>query len=117
MPIRPNSIHSKRVRAMKLLRNLAVLAFTVACAIASEVANAAEHGAFQPLVIQKQGSFAVGGAVVTTPGKFDPIRQGAFSSKAHDPTGQTLHRDHAYVFYQVPQNPRKLPLAMWHGHG
>ncbi len=31
--------------------------------------------------------------------------------------GQTLHGDHAYVFYQVPVNARPLPLVMWHGHG
>jgi len=28
-----------------------------------------------------------------------------------------LHGDHAYVFYQVPANARKLPLVFWHGHG
>jgi len=28
-----------------------------------------------------------------------------------------LHGDHAYVFYQVPVNARKLPLVVWHGHG
>ena len=31
--------------------------------------------------------------------------------------GQTLHGDHAYVFYQVPVDARKLPLVMWHGFG
>jgi Alpha/beta hydrolase family len=72
--------------------------------------------AHQPLAIQEQGSFAVGGTVVTTPGTFDPIRQGAYSPTP-DPTGQTLHGDHAYVFYQVPVNPRQLPLVFWHGHG
>ena len=34
-----------------------------------------------------------------------------------DSAGQTLHGDHAYVFYQVPVNARKLPLVFWHGHG
>ena len=34
-----------------------------------------------------------------------------------DPSGQTLHGDHAYLFYQVPVNARKLPLVFWHGHG
>ena len=28
-----------------------------------------------------------------------------------------MHGDHAYVFYQVPVNARKLPLVFWHGHG
>jgi len=62
-----------------------------------------------PLVIQEQGSFAVGGTVVTNPGTFDPYKL--------TPEGQTLHGDHAYVFYQVPANARKLPLVLWHGAG
>ncbi len=70
----------------------------------------------QPLTIQEQGSFLVGGTVVTAPGTFDPIRQGAYNPTP-DPTGQTLHGDHAYVFYQVPVNARSLPLVFWHGHG
>jgi hypothetical protein len=69
-----------------------------------------------PLVIQEQGSFAIGGTVVTTPGTFDPIGQGAFTPTP-DPKGQTLHGDHAYVFYQKPVNARRLPLVFWHGHG
>jgi hypothetical protein len=70
-----------------------------------------------PLVIQAQGSFAVGGSVVTSPGTFDPIKQGVYNPAGTDPAGQTLHGDHAYVFYQVPVNARKLPLVFWHGHG
>jgi hypothetical protein len=71
----------------------------------------------EPLMIQEQGSFAVGGSVVTAPGTFDPIRQGAYNPAGTDPAGQTLHGDHTYVFYQVPVNARKLPLVLWHGHG
>lgn len=78
---------------------------------------AAESDRPQPLVIQKQGSFAVGGTVVTAPGTFDPIKHGAFNPAAQETSGQTLHGDHAYVFYQVPVNARQLPLVMWHGHG
>jgi hypothetical protein len=70
-----------------------------------------------PLAIQEQGSFAVGGTVVTAPGTFDPIAQGAYNPAGADPRGQTLHGDHAYVFYQVPVNARRLPLVFWHGHG
>ena len=70
-----------------------------------------------PLVIQEQGSFAVGGTVVTAPGTFDPIRHGAYNPTDQSVAGQTLHGDHAYVFYQVPAEPRPLPLVMWHGHG
>lgn len=62
-----------------------------------------------PIVIQQQGSFAVGGSVSTNPGSFDPYHPG--------PEGQTLHADHAYVFYQIPVKARKYPLVMWHGFG
>lgn len=62
-----------------------------------------------PLQIKEQGSFAVGGTVITNPGKFDPLLP--------TPDGQTLHGDHAYVFYQLPAKARQLPLVMWHGFG
>jgi hypothetical protein len=62
-----------------------------------------------PLVIQEQGSFAVGGTVITNPGMFDPYKP--------TPAGQTFHGDHAYVFYQKPVSAKKYPLVMWHGIG
>lgn len=63
----------------------------------------------KPLVIQEQGSFAVGGTVIENPGVFDPAN--------NSPEGQTLHGDHAYVFYQLPVNAREFPLVFWHGYG
>ncbi len=60
------------------------------------------------LVIQEQGSFAVGGKVLTNPGTFNPTNPIA-------PSGQTLHGDHAYVFYQIPVKARKYPLVFAHG--
>jgi len=63
----------------------------------------------KPMVIQDQGSFAIGGSVVTNPGTFDPIKR--------TPEGQTFHGDHAYVFYQIPVNAKELPLVFWHGIG
>ena len=63
-----------------------------------------------PLVIAKQGSFAFGGIVVTSPGTFDPT---AFISTS----GNTLHGDHGYVQFQIPPGARDLPLVMWHGGG
>lgn len=61
------------------------------------------------LVLKDQGSCAVGGTIVTSPGTFDP----------HHPSsdGGTLHGDHAYVFYQVPVEPRRFPLVFLHGAG
>ncbi|AER55410.1 MAG: alpha/beta hydrolase [Thiobacillus sp.] len=66
-----------------------------------------DSSATGPLVIQQQGSFAVGGKVVSTPGTYDN----------NQPTtaGQTFHGDHLYAFYQLPQNPKPLPIVMLHG--
>ncbi|MCX6240803.1 MAG: alpha/beta fold hydrolase [Bacteroidetes bacterium] len=61
------------------------------------------------MLIEKQGSFAVGGTVIDNPGTFDPYHPG--------PAGQTYHGDHAYVFYQIPGKARKFPLVFWHGNG
>ena len=62
------------------------------------------------LTIAKQGNFAAGGKVIQSDGKFNP-------QKLFDPTGQTLHGDHASVFYQIPVNPRSYPLVFLHGAG
>jgi len=73
--------------------------------------NLSAHAQTQrkPLMIREQGSFAVGGTVITNPGTFDPYKP--------TPEGQTFHGDHAYVFYQVPVKARKYPLVIWHGFG
>lgn len=63
----------------------------------------------KPLVIEEQGSFAIGGTMITNPGTFDPYKP--------TPEGQTFRGDHAYVFYQIPVKARKYPLVMWHGIG
>jgi pimeloyl-ACP methyl ester carboxylesterase len=63
----------------------------------------------QLLMIEEQGSFAVGGTVITNPGTFNPQKP--------SPAGQTLHGDHAYVFYQIPAQRRKHPLVFLHGTG
>ncbi len=103
-----NRMHRKYFIAVSLM---AVFLFTAAGA--QEISKSKP----EPLTIQEQGSFAVGGSVTTAPGTFDPIRQGAYNPAGTDPAGQTLRGDHAYVFYQVPVNARKLPLVFWHGHG
>lgn len=71
----------------------------------------------EPIVLQEQGNFAVGGTVKTSPGTFDPVAHGAFAPGNQSTQGQTLHGDHAFVFYQKPVNARKLPLVFWHGFG
>ena len=62
-----------------------------------------------PLILKEQGSFAVGGKVITNLGTFDPYHP--------TPAGQTFHGDHAYVFYQIPAQDRKFPLVFLHGAG
>lgn len=62
------------------------------------------------IVLQEQGSFFAGGAVKSTPGVFNP-------KNPWPPHGQTLHGDHAYVFYQVPKKAAKYPLVFLHGFG
>lgn len=49
----------------------------------------------------------MGGTVAKTPG--------TYNNNAPSAEGQSLHGDHAYVFYQVPENPRPLPIVMLHG--
>jgi hypothetical protein len=74
------------------------------------IAQPQKGSAPAPIIIQEQGSFAVGGSVKTEPGTFD-------AGRPLNPAGQTYRGDHAYVFYQVPPNARRFPLVMWHGAG
>ena len=90
---------------------LALLIPTGAGGLSAQEAEAVHGQSYgTPLVIQEQGSFMPGGTVIEHPGTFDP------ENPVPD-QGQTFHGDHAYVFYQIPVNPRQLPLVMWHGGG
>ena len=51
--------------------------------LASADTMAQQANKLEPLVIQEQGSFAVGGTVATAPGTFEP-------RKPLDPAGQTI---------------------------
>lgn len=64
------------------------------CGGVGPVATAADAASREPLVIQEQGSFSVGGTVLRSAGIYEP----------NNPTaaGQTYHGDHAYAFFQVP---------------
>lgn len=110
-------MNSKLLPGYKLkMKHFIVSSLTISVLISSCVSTRG-NGGNGPLVIQDQGSFAVGGTVVTAPGTFDPIKHGAFNPANQASEGQTLHGDHAYVFYQVPVGARKLPLVFWHGYG
>jgi hypothetical protein len=58
-----------------------------------------KNSSHQPITLETQSSFAVGGTYAT------------------DEHGDSLAVDHAYVQYQVPVGARKYPLVMWHGGG
>src|SRR5512137_2878710 len=90
-------------------KSFVALMMILAGILGSACAMADAGGKSEPLVIREQGSFAVGGTVITNPGTFDPVKM--------TPEGQTFHGDHAYVFYQIPVNARKMPLVLWHGYG
>lgn len=81
--------------------------FVVAGFSMSPVTMAQQPSKSPPLIIQEQGSFAIGGTVVTAPG--------IYNNNAPTSAGQSLHGDHLYAFYQIPQAPRRLPIVMLHG--
>jgi pimeloyl-ACP methyl ester carboxylesterase len=89
-------------------RNLLAAILTASASLTTGIAAlAADAIQSAPLVIQQQGSFAVGGTVLNNPG--------AYNNNAPTAEGQSLHGDHLYAFYQVPQNPKALPVVMLHG--
>ena len=94
---------------MRSYKKLAASA-ALTCLLLPSWVMAAGSGKNSPLMIQEQGSFTVGGSVITSPGTFDP-------KNPANPQGQTLHGDHAYVFYQKPVKARKYPLMFLHGAG
>lgn len=79
------------------------------CILVSGCSISKKNNTSAPLYIQEQGSFAIGGKLISNPGIFDPYNP--------TPAGQTFRGDHAYVFYQMPVKARKYPLVMWHGVG
>lgn len=85
------------------------------------------YAAPNPLIIEQQGSFAVGGIVKTSEGSYNP-RPDITKDQTHNDFmdvykvnitngGQTLHGDHATVAYQIPSNAKDLPLVFLHGAG
>lgn len=82
----------------------------IAAAVMAALA-ASPASAMNPVTIADQGSFMAGGTVVTAPGAYggntNPLNQ----------AGQTLHGDHAYVFYQIPAQAHNTALVFLHGYG
>jgi pimeloyl-ACP methyl ester carboxylesterase len=69
-------------------------------------------GPTDPIVVERQGSFFVGGSRVTASGEYDGSAS-TFPGNA----GQTFWVDHMYVQFQVPPDSRALPLVLVHGGG
>lgn len=90
-------------------KSIIIVGIAALSSLISGKLNAQSKPTKQPIVLEDQGSFTIGGTVITTPGTYDPIKRTA--------EGQTFHGDHAYVFYQIPQQAKKLPLIFWHGIG
>jgi pimeloyl-ACP methyl ester carboxylesterase len=91
---------------------IALVALCTACATGDPRVGPGSSGASatQPIVVQEQGSFAVSGKRLVTPGTFNP-------NQPFDPAGQTFHGDHAYVSYQKPVSPRRYSMTFLHGAG
>jgi pimeloyl-ACP methyl ester carboxylesterase len=117
----PESLNSKTSfmpKMKKINQGIQDALLSITVSILFTACTSTKEGAGnRQLLIREQGSFAVGGTVITNPGTFDPVKDGAFNPANQSSAGQTLHGDHAYVFYQIPGNARKLPLVFWHGHG
>ena len=84
----------------KLTLSISLALIISACAVNKDKSN--------NLIITEQGNFSAGGSVVKNAGVFD-------GKQIANPTGQTLHGDHASVFYQIPANTHNYPMVFLHG--
>ena len=66
------------------------------------------------LRIAKQGMFSAGGTITDpVPGEYDDTKNWQDPTRA----GNTMHVDHANVFYQIPENDNGNPIVFLHGAG
>lgn len=68
----------------------------------------AQTAAQKPIVLETQGSFAIGGTAVKHDGTY-------LDQHFLEPQGQKAYGDHAYVFYQIPAQAKKYPIVFQHG--
>ena len=87
---------------------LAASILTGAAWAADTAAVPARTAAQKPIVLETQGSFAIGGTAVKHDGTY---------SDQHflEPQGQKAYGDHAYVFYQIPAQAKKYPIVFQYG--
>lgn len=88
---------------------LAVLVLSTTVPILSHAQKSSKN---KPIVIQEQGAFSAGGAVIKSEGNFDPLKPW-FEKQG----GQTRHGDHADVFYQLPVKAKRYSMVLLHGYG
>ncbi|MBR2594057.1 MAG: alpha/beta fold hydrolase [Firmicutes bacterium] len=87
--------------------------------IGSPASNAAEISADVSedegvLRISKQGYFSAGGTVTEPlPGEYNAAQNWQDAARS----GNTMHVDHANVFYQIPENDNGNPIVFLHGAG
>ena len=93
----------------KRFNQIGIIGVSFILLIVSSCANRKDGNRSDLITIKEQGSFAIGGTLISNPGTFDPYNP--------TPVGQTYRGDHAYIFYQIPAQARKYPLIMWHGFG
>ncbi len=74
--------------------------------------SAGDNAAEGNLVLAEQGMFSAGGVTITSEGVFDTENHWEETG-----AGQTMHADHANVFYQVPAEQSGLPMVFLHGYG
>ncbi len=86
---------------MKPTNLLAVILLAAGLVTAS--AAAAGAASQKPIPIERQGTFCAGGTVIPAKEPYDPMKP--------TPGGQTLHGDHASVFYQIPVR-QKIPARL-----
>ena len=83
---------------------IVLLLFSVTMALAQE-----------PIILQKQGHFSVGGKTILHEGAYDNSKFVGWAEQ--EETGQSYRADHAFVDYQIPASNKPLPLVYVHGYG
>lgn len=104
------SYRTKKPVKLHMSKYSIVISICLGILLISSCATMKKNKSDNAILIQEQGSFAIGGTVIKTAGTFDV-------SKPQTPDGQTFHGDHAYVFYQIPVDAKKYPLVFLHGAG
>ncbi len=83
---------------------IVLLLFSVTMALAQE-----------PIILQKQGHFSVGGKTILHEGAYDNSKFVGWATQ--EEKGQSYRADHAFVHFQMPVESKKFPLVFIHGYG